>query len=290
MNSVTKYSALSLTIIASAFLAACGGVPSSDVATVADSGLSKSDFNKWMAIAAKSQSQGASGPVVVPDAPDFTNCIAGIQKAAGKGKDAPTAAQAKSQCQSQFDAQKGQVMNLLITSAWIEGQAKSMGINVSDADVQKQFEKTKTQAFGTGAKGEAAYQKFLTQAGYDKDGKQLLLRTKVDLLSTKIRDAVLKGAPAPTEAQAREEYAKTKQQYGKQSFDKVRAQIEQQLKAKSEQTTLQNFIKQFQADWKARTECAKIYVVELCKNAPKQAANQLPGQGTTQQAPPTQGG
>lgn len=290
MNRVTKYSALSLTIIASAFLAACGGVPSSDVATVADTGLSKSDFNKWMAIAAKSQAQGSSAPVAIPDAPDFKNCIAGIQAAAGKGKNAPTAAQAKSQCQSQFDQQKGQVMNLLITSAWIEGQAKSMGVSVSDSEVQKQFEKTKTQAFGTGAKGKAAYDKFLAQAGYDKNGEQLLLRTKVDLLSTKIRDAILKGAPGVTEAQAREEYAKTKQQFGKQTFDKVRAQIEQQLKAKNEQTTLQNFIKQFQADWKARTECAKIYVVELCKNAPKQAAAPAPGAGTTQQAPPTQGG
>lgn len=290
MNRVTKYSALSLTIIASAFLAACGGVPSSDVATVADTGLSKSDFNKWMAIAAKSQSQGSSAPVVVPDAPDFTNCIAGIQKAAGKGKNAPTAAQAKSQCQSQFDQQKGQVMNLLITSAWIEGQAKAMGISVSDADVQKQFEKTKTQAFGTGAKGKAAYEKFLKQAGYDPNGEQLLLRTKVDLLSTKIRDAILKGAPSVTEAQAREEYAKTKQQFGKQKFEQVRAQIEQQLKAKNEQTTLQNFIKQFQSEWKSRTECAKIYVVELCKNAPKTAATPATGAGTTQQAPAPQGG
>jgi foldase protein PrsA len=68
-----------------------------------------------------------------------------------------------------------------------------------------------------------------------------------------------------------------------------RAQIEQQLKAKNEQTTLQNFIKQFQADWKARTDCSKIYIVELCKNAPKKAAQQ-PGPGTTQQAPPTAGG
>jgi foldase protein PrsA len=289
MNRVTKYSALSLTIIASAFLAACGGVPSSDVATVADTGLSKSDFNKWMAIAAKSQSQGSSAPIAVPDAPEFTNCIKALG-GGGKGKGAPTVAQAKSQCQAQFDQQKGQVMNLLITSAWIEGQAKSMGISVSNEEVQKQFEKTKTQAFGTGAKGKAAYEKFLSQAGYDKDGSQLILRTKVDLLSTKIRDSILKGAPSVSEAQAREEYAKTKQNFGKQSFDKVRAQIEQQLKAKNEQTTLQEFIKQFQADWKARTDCSKIYIVELCKNAPKQAAAQQPGQGTTQQAPPTAGG
>jgi len=288
MNRVTKYSALSLTIIASAFLVACGGVPSSDVATVADTGLSKSDFNKWMAIAAKSQAQGSSAAVVVPDAPDFTNCIAGLQKAAGKGKTAPTAAQAKSQCQSQFDQQKGQVLNLLITSAWIQGQAKAMGITASDKEVQAQFEKTKTQAFGTGAKGAAAYQKFLTQAGYDKDGSQLLLRTKVDLLSTKIRDAVLKGAAVPTETQLRDQYAKTKQNYGKQTFEQVKAQIAQQLKATNQQTTLQAFIKDFQAKWKSRTECAKIYTVELCKNAPKAATQ--PGAGTTQQAPPTAGG
>lgn len=289
MNRVTKYSALSLTIIASVFLAACGGVPSSDVATVADTGLSKAEFNKWMAIAAKSQSQGSGAPVAVPDAPDFKNCIAALG-AGGKAKGAPTVAQAKSQCQAQFDQQKGQVMNLLITSAWIEGQAKAMGINVSKEEVQKQFEKTKNQAFGPGAKGKAAYEKFLAQAGYDKDGSQLLLRTRVDLLSTKIRDAVLKSAPGVSKDAAEKEYAKTKQQWGKQTFAQVKAQIEQQLKAKNEQTTLQDFIKKFQEDWKARTNCAKIYIVELCKNAPKQAAAPQPGQGTTQQAPPTQGG
>jgi hypothetical protein len=190
---------------------------------------------------------------VVPDAPDFTNCIASLQKAAGKGKTAPTAAQAKSQCQSQFDQQKGQVLNLLITSAWIQGQAKAMGISASDKEVQTQFEKTKTQAFGTGAKGAAAYQKFLKQSGETKD--DILFRVKIDALSTKIRDKAIKG-----------------------------------LSGKKQQAELQKFIKSFQADWKARTECAMVYIIDLCKNAPKQAAAQQPGSGTVKQAPPTPGG
>ena len=73
-----------------------------------------------------------------------------------------------------------------------------------------------------------------------------------------------------------------------QPLNKVRPQIDQVLKAQTQQTALQNFVKDFQKSWKNRTECAKLYIVDLCKNAPKQAAQPAPG--TVQQAPPTAGG
>ena len=70
-------------------------------------------------------------------------------------------------------------------------------------------------------------------------------------------------------------------------FAQVKAQIVQQVKAQREQEALQTFVKSFQEKWKARTECQKDYVIDLCKNAPKQP--EQPGPGTVQQAPP-QGG
>ncbi|NBQ43635.1 MAG: peptidyl-prolyl cis-trans isomerase, partial [Mycobacteriaceae bacterium] len=55
------------------------------------------------------------------------------------------------------------------------------------------------------------------------------------------------------------------------------------VKAQKQQAALTAFVKSFQDKWKSKTECAKYYIVDLCKNAPKQAAQ--PGPGTVQQAP-----
>ena len=381
MNRLAKILILSIAVSLGGVLVACGGVPSNSVATVADDPITKDTFNKWMAIAAKSQGQQNPGaPVVVPDAPDFVNCVAQKQAALPKATakaPAPSPAQLKSECQAQFDQQKGQVMQLLITSAWIEGQAKAMGVTVSDAEVRKQFDKTKKGAFPT----DAAYQKFLKQSGEAES--DILFRIRIDVLSTKIRDAALKGTDQVSNDAISKYYADHLQQFGQpetrdiaviqtkskadaqkaqaalsanfsnwaavakqysgdkasvatggvkrgvvqgqdpnftqafaeklngapiiihtadgsydlvrvvainkgvvQPLDKAKASIVQALKQTQQQTTLQNFVKSFQASWKKRTLCAKIYIVDLCGNAPKAAAQ--PGAGTTQQAPPQQ--
>ena len=386
MNRLTKPLTVFLALSASAVLVACGGVPSNSVATVADTPITQADFNHWLTIASKSTSQQTPGAVVVvPDAPNFTNCIAQKRKAAGApsaANPAKTDAQYKADCQALFDQQKGQVMQLLVTSQWIQGQAARMGITVSDAEVKAQFEKTKKGAFPN----EAAYQKFLAQSGETE--QDILFRIKVDALSAKIRDAALKGADQVSDADARAYFASHKQQFGQpekrdlliirtatqaqalaakaavsggqdwaavvkkysndpqtkstggslkgavkgqddpaldkaafvaktntvigpvqgalgwyvakvvkvtggstQSFDAAKPQIVQVLKSQQQQAALNNFVKDFQKQWKSLTDCAKIYTMELCKNAPKAAAAAGGASGATvQQTPATSGG
>jgi parvulin-like peptidyl-prolyl isomerase len=50
----------------------------------------------------------------------------------------------------------------LLDIAWIQGEAKDQGIEVSDREVQQQFQTTKQQNFKT----EAEYQKFLQTSGF----------------------------------------------------------------------------------------------------------------------------
>jgi len=56
-----------------------------------------------------------------------------------------------------------------------------------------------------------------------------------------------------------------------QTLDQSKASIRQILSTQNQQKALQAFVKKFQKKWKGRTDCRKGYVVQTCKNAPKQS-------------------
>ncbi|MFL5941226.1 MAG: SurA N-terminal domain-containing protein, partial [Gaiellaceae bacterium] len=104
-----------------AVLAGCGGgggasVKSSDVATVGGVHVEKTDYDALIAQAQRSYAQ--------------------------QGRKFPK------QGTSDYETVKGQAVTLLVQQAEREEKAKSMGIDVSDADVQKRLEQIKKQYFG----------------------------------------------------------------------------------------------------------------------------------------------
>lgn len=197
--------------MSAALFAACGGgVPGNAVATVDGTPITKDDFNHWVGIAARSSQQAPGQKAVAPLPPDFTACIAAKRKQLpqpAKGQPKISDAQIKAQCQSEFEQLRDQVMQLLISSQWIEQQASDLGIEASDADVRKQFEKTKKQAFPN----EADYKKFLAQSGQSED--DILFRVRVDYLSNKIREKVTAGKDKVTDQQVAAYFAKNRKQY-----------------------------------------------------------------------------
>ncbi len=58
-----------------------------------------------------------------------------------------------------------------------------------------------------------------------------------------------------------------------QELKEVKDTVKQTLISEKQQKAMQNFSKEFEKKWKARTECAKDYVTEQCKNAPKTKTN-----------------
>ena len=54
-----------------------------------------------------------------------------------------------------------------------------------------------------------------------------------------------------------------------QPLSQARDSIRALLQSQNQQRALDAFIRRFQKEWQARTNCRKGYVVELCKNAPK---------------------
>ena len=72
------------------------------------------------------------------------------------------------------------------------------------------------------------------------------------------------------------------------SFEEVRKEIEQTVKAEREQKALETFVKDFERKYKEETNCAEGYVIPVCKGGPPEPTQQqVPGGG--QGAPPPQG-
>ena len=187
--------------------AGCGGVPGNAVAEVDGTAIDKDQFNHWMNVAAKTSGQPSA---TVPDSPDFKNCIAEKRKTApkpAKGQPKTTDEQLKDQCKQEYDALRDQVMQLLTSFQWIEGEAEEQGIKVSDAEVRKSFEEQKKQSFPK----EADYKKFLKD--YNQTEEDILVRVKQELLSNKIRDKIIKGKDKVSDAQIQDFYNKNKERF-----------------------------------------------------------------------------
>jgi foldase protein PrsA len=192
----------------SATFAACGGVPGNAVATVDGEAVSKTDFSHWLSVAAKSSGQ-ANAAVPDPEA-DYAKCVAAKRKATpapAKGQPKVTDTQLKTQCKQEYEQLRNQVLQLLISFKWIQGEADTMEVKVTDAEVKKTFDEQKKQSFPK----DADYKKFLQTSGQTED--DILQRIKLDLLSNKIRDKVVKGKDTVSDKAIQDFYNKNKARF-----------------------------------------------------------------------------
>jgi len=213
-----QFAALGAILLTGLTLTACGGgVPGDAVVSVNGSPVTTATFNHWMTVAANASSasttSGAATPKTpVPDPPTYKACIAHLEATApkpAKGQSKPTPAALKTQCEQQYTALKQQVLSFLISANWLLGEASSQGVKMSDAEVQKQFNQVKSQQFPT----EADFHKFLASTGYTVS--DLLLRVKLDSLSTKIQQKVTKDAgKKPSQKEISAYYEQHKSTYG----------------------------------------------------------------------------
>jgi foldase protein PrsA len=215
MTSPRRFSALlGAFFVLPLVLAACGGdsVPGNAVVKIGSDSIKTSEFDHWLQVAATTQQQqtGATGQAQVPKPPEFTACIATKKKTAtkpAKGQPKPTDATYKAQCKTEYTALRDQVMQFLISSAWIEGESHDRGVKLADADVKKDFDKQRQQSFPQ----DKDYTAFLKSSGYVQE--DLLYRIKVQSLSEKLRTKVLEGTDKVTDAQITAYYNKNKARF-----------------------------------------------------------------------------
>jgi len=127
------------------------------------------------------------------DKAEYTHWVNVMTKAAGKTPD-------KKAIQSQ-------ALQLLLSFKWIQGQADEMKLSVTDAEVKKAYADQKKQSFPK----DADYQKFLKTSG--QTDADIMGRVKLDLLSNKIRDKVVKGKDTVTDAAVQDFYNKNKARF-----------------------------------------------------------------------------
>ncbi len=246
-----------------ATFAACGGVPGNSVATVDGETVTKEDFSHWLNVAAKSSGQ-ANAAVPDPDA-DYAKCIAAKRKttpAPAKGQPKVTDAALKTQCKQEYDQLRNQVLQLLISFKWIQGEAESAGVKVTDAEVKKSFGEQKKQSFPK----DADYKKFLQTSGQTE--ADILQRVKLDLLSNKIRDKVVKGKDTVSDKAISDFYNKNKARFAQPEKRDLRVVL---TKNKAEADKAKAALESGDS-WK---EVAKKYSID---DTSKAAGGKLPAQ------------
>jgi hypothetical protein len=122
-------------------------------------------------------------------------------------------------------ALKDKVMGFLLTSEWVLGEASALGVNISEAEVQKRLGEVQKKQF----KKPSELQEYL--AKNHETMADLLLRVKLELLESAISRKVTATKHTAAEKKA----------------------------------ALASFQDQFQSKWKAKTSCAAGYVTVDCK-------------------------
>jgi foldase protein PrsA len=205
--------ALGAILIALLAISACGeSVPSNSVVSVNGTPVTKAAFEHWMGIAASSnKAAGSTEKPPAPVPPEYKACIAHLAATApkpAKGEAAPTPAKLKSECETQYKALQQEVLGFLISSSWVLGEAGSLGVKLTDAEVKKEFEKIKATQFPKAAE----FEKFLSESG--QTVSDLLLRVKLNLLSQRIQKKIIADKSKPTQAQIQKYYEEHKSQFG----------------------------------------------------------------------------
>jgi foldase protein PrsA len=205
-------SALGAVFFAIVGLSSCGGgIPGDAVATVAGTPIGNTAFNHWLQVASVSTAAGTGEKPAPPQPPKYTACIAhqrAVQAREPKSKTPPSEAALKKQCETQFKSLSQEVLSFLLSAQWVLEEAKSLGVKVSDKEVKKQFATiVKTQFTKPGE-----FQKFLASSG--ETVSDLLLRVKLNMLSSRIQQKIAKKKGAVTNAQVEKFYNENKSRYG----------------------------------------------------------------------------
>ena len=243
-------------------IAGCGNdVPPNAVAKVGDTVIKKSEFDRWLTAAARgSQPPGEGGEVSVPDPPNYTKCVAAKKKQpVPEGAQKPTDQQLKDQCKAEYDSLKEQVMQFLVSAQWILQEADERGIEVSDAEVKKQFDDQKEQSFPD----DKAYKEFLETSGQTE--QDLLFRVRLDVISNKVRQEVLKGKSEVSNEDVKAYYEENKERFAQPErrdlavvLTKTKSKAEQAKKRLDDGQSFKAVAKDFSIDEATKSQGGKL--------------------------------
>ena len=249
--------ALAAAVLGLVALAGCGNsVPSGAVAKVGDSTITQDEFDKWMTIAVKGQSQQQGGQAAVPEPPDFEKCVAAKSKTpVPKGQKEPTDDALKKQCKSEYDQLKQDVMQFLIQGEWVQQEAEKRDIKVKPAELQKALEDQKKQVFPN----DKQYQQFLKTSGMTED--DVLFRVKLNELQQRLTQNVTEEAAKVSDEDISAYYDKNKKRFAQPErrdlrvvLTKTEAKANQAKKALDSGDSFKQVVKKYSIDEASKSQ------------------------------------
>jgi foldase protein PrsA len=249
--------ALAAAVLGLVALAGCGNnVPAGAVAKVGDSTITQDEFDKWMTIAVRGQSQQQGGQAAVPQPPDFEKCVAAKSKTpVPKGQKQPTDEALKKQCKSEYDQLKQDVMQFLIQGEWVQQEADKRGIKVKPAELQKALEDQKKQVFPN----DKQYQQFLKTSGMTED--DVLFRVKLNELQQRLTQNVTEDAAKVSDEDISSYYAKNKKRFAQPErrdlrvvLTKTEAKANQAKKALESGDSFKQVVKKYSIDEASKSQ------------------------------------
>jgi foldase protein PrsA len=162
--------------------------PDERVAQVGAVAISRADFDHWFAAASHAQFQRPMELV----APGYERCTAAKQKLrAAKGWRKLDERELRARCARDHHEVRRQAMQFLVQSQWVEQEAVSRGIAVSERRVRQIFQSQKRAAFSN----ERGYRRFLRESGATE--ADILFRIRLDTLQNRLTRHVTRNvAPA----------------------------------------------------------------------------------------------
>jgi foldase protein PrsA len=202
---------------------------------------------------------GQGGQVAVPDPPDYKRCAAAKQKQPSPTGGRVSASGAKKQCKQEYDQIKGEVMQFLIQSQWVQQEAKAQDVQVSDKEVKRSFEDQKKQAFPN----DKAYKKFLKDSGMSE--ADILFRVKLDTLQQKLTQKITEKESKVTDQDIEEYYDKNKKRFAQPErrdlnvvLTKTKAKADQAKKQLDDRKSFRAVAKEFSIDEASKSQGGKL--------------------------------
>ncbi len=225
------------------------------VAQVGEVAIPRAEFEHWYA-AARQSYLGGSVELV---APGYDACINAKKRFRERRAWAPLAErELRARCGRDHRMLRGQVMQFLIQSQWIQQEAAAQGIVVGERRVERTFQNQKRQAFPN----ERAYQRFLRSSGASEADIKHRIRLDVaqDLLTRRIAD----GIRPVTKRDVTRYRAKHPKRFSGMGEHKADARVRDYLLSLREQRALGRFILDFRTRWRAKTWCAPGHHIAEC--------------------------